>query len=213
MDEVIKEFFKYLGVFIASVLTVWLKQLIDDRKKRQEERKKKRGSEAMFTLEFDLRVKIAEHVIMRNYGGCRMFVYNFSNGEFTESGLPFVKISMWHEVVEGHYVPYMAEHYQPPRICPEMFYAMFRDVFEHGFHYLESKDDIKVENPPLYEFMTTWDICSMLLVALTDGFGKPHAILVVHWPRKKYRNDEEILKMQRDIYPVEKIYREIKNSA
>jgi hypothetical protein len=203
VDDIINEFLKYLAAFVVSILTVWIKQKIDDRKKR-------RGSEVQFTLEFDLRVKLAEHELMRAYGQSRTFVYNFSNGEFTDSGLPFVKISMWHEVVEGHYVPYMSPHYQPPRNCPAMFNDMFRDIFTNGFHYLEDREDIKPSNRPLYDYMKSWGITSLMMCALNDTAGKPRAVLVFHWPRKKYRIDEEILNIKKDIYKIENMYREIK---
>lgn len=221
MDEFLKQganFLKDIGP-LAAILALWLKYLYDKRVKKTEEAQKKLEEQARealkekhsaidFTTEFHLRVINAENIMMRAFGPCRMFVYHFYNGEFSLAKLSLLKICIRHEIVEGPYVPYMKEHYEGKPV-PEMFSQMFKDVFDHGFAYLETKDEIKDENRPLYNFMKMWDIGSMLFLALKDHGNNPTAIIVMHWPRIKHRNDDMILQARKDKNSIENIYREL----
>lgn len=220
MDEFLKQganFLKDVGP-LAAILALWLKYLYDKRVKKNEEAKRRQESEAAealkvkrsaldFTTEFHLRVINAENIMMRAYGPCRMFVYHFYNGDFSLAKLSLLKICIRHEVVEGSYVPYMKDHFEGKPV-PEMFSNMFKDVFDHGFSYLETKDEVKDNNRPLYGFMKMWDIGSMLFLPLNIN-DEPTAIIVMHWPRVRHRNDDMILQIRKDKNSIEKIYREL----
>lgn len=198
------KFLEALAALIFLTLSFWIKDKIDARKRKRAQVVEKEKHSIEFTSLVHEKVKNAENEIMKVWRPVRMFIFHFYNGDVTEAGLPLLKIAIRHEIALYPGVKFITEHYQG-RPVPEMFYEGIKETFKKG-HFVFTLESCET-NPPLKDFFDTWDVSSMLWIAVRNVTGKPAAVLVLQWPGEKPPVDyRDILKIKAEKLTIEKIY-------
>lgn len=163
-----------------------------------------------------------EKKILYRFGAMRMYVIHFTNGTETDAGLPLIKISFHHEVLEDYYVEPIAKHFRIEQTLPEMFISPVKHVVRTGRFFLEQVDEAKAhlikeleENPTNVENQQRLEHCNWLLgykikcvlwLALRNKSGKIVAIQVMHFPSGRAIDTTDIPKIVDMKKSIEDIY-------
>lgn len=199
------------------------KKLAEDAKRRAEEQalleqraqKMEMRSGIETYIHTDYRVKHVENRIYKTYNFMRCFVFHIHNGDFTEAMLSLIKLTIKHEVVQGHFVKRIADNYQGKPI-PDMFYSMMRRVIVEGHYYLQdiatiATPDSATYNKKLYDWMKFYGATSMLCIEIkSNATNKIVAVLCLQFATKGWLNDNDINSIKEEKKEIEDIYDNLK---
>lgn len=200
--------YEQIGIAVVAGIIYLYHQIQKWRLKKKEEKQKalqasKSGIE--FTHYIDLQVKHAINAMSKEFKFMRAFVINFHNGDYADSGLSLIKLTIKHEVTEYRTVKKVMEHYQGKPI-PEIFYSMIRRVVKEGHYFLNDRELLSPESE-FYQWLKIYDVGSLLAVEIRDTkTGKIVAILCMQWRIKDGIDTSAIPQIKEEKKSIEEIY-------
>lgn len=197
MEEVLK------GIGVVLAIAAW--RFYEKWNERRQRRNKTHDGEIIVIERIHEEVVKHEHRIREYCRAMRMYVMHFSNGTFTEAGLPLAKVTFKHEILEGYYVEPIQMYFQEQPM-PEMFFEPIKAIRESDVYYLKDVDDLllevkngtddkdynKTSRKEYFDWLIRYRVKATLWLALKGKDGKTKSILVCHFPHAHPLNDADI---------------------
>lgn len=110
------------------------------------------------------------HQVQEKLDCMRVGVYACHNGSKTNTGLPFFKTSCVSEWISKKFIVTGAIGFHTD-LQLGIFYNIVKEVFEKGYFIIKDAENIKIELPTAYKYLSSLGARSSIIVAITDNAG------------------------------------------